>query len=98
LAASGKVIASSLYSGVDVTTLPAASWQISDDCNAVRIGPKVMHWDNTNSNYVLDTFPVGSTITNPVFTSQFSHVVTDTAIYHWTKPPGAAAAYVLDRS
>lgn len=98
MTASGKVIASSLYSGVDVTTLAASSWQVSDDCNAVKIGSKVMHWDINTNNYVLDTFPVGATITNPVFTSQFSHVVTDTAIYHWTKPPGAAGAYVLDRN
>jgi hypothetical protein len=98
LAASGRLIASTLYTGVDVTTLAPASWQVSDDCNAVRIGPKVMHWDNNASNYVLDTFPTGATITNPTFTSQFSHVVTDDAIYRWTKPPGAAPAYVLDRS
>ena len=98
LASTGRLIASTLYTGVDVTTLAAASWQVSDDCNAVRIGSKVMHWDNNTSNYVLDSFPPGATITNPVFAPQFSHVVTDEAIYHWVKPAGSAGNYVLDRT
>ena len=97
-AGDGRLITASLYTGVDVTTLAAASWQVSDDCNALRIGSKVMHWNNNTNAYVLDTFPAGATITNPVFSSDFSQVVTDDAIYHWTKPSGSAPIYVLDRT
>jgi len=33
----GVLIDSSLYSGVDIITLDAASWQVADKCKALRI-------------------------------------------------------------
>jgi hypothetical protein len=97
--ADGVLIAASTYSGIDITTLAGNLWQVSDDCNALRIGQKVMHWDNSTTNYIVDTFPSGITLNNPIFGTQFNFVVTDDAIYHWVRPAsaGTAGSYVFDR-
>jgi hypothetical protein len=84
--AAGRLVSAAIYSGIDITTLTATNWQIADDCSALRIDSKIMHWDSSTTNYIVDTFPPGVALTNPIFSVHFSFVICDNAIYHWTMP------------
>jgi hypothetical protein len=58
-----------------------------------------MHWDSSTTNYIVDTFPPGVALTNPIFSVHFSFIICDNAIYHWTMPTaGSAGSYSLDRT
>jgi len=92
--AAGRLVSAGLYSGIDITTLATANWQIADDCIALGIDSEIMHWDYLTTNYIVDTFPPGVTLTNPIFSVHFSFVICDNAIYHWIMPAaGSAGSY-----
>ncbi len=91
-------IASSFYTAITLTDA-ATTFAVSDDCKSVRINNNIMHKFGDNTFYA-DTLPTGVTIlANPVFSADFSLLVTDTAIYYYSAKVGAVAGfYTLDRN
>lgn len=91
-----RTIGSTLYTGITLTD-SATTFEVSEDCNALRIKDKIMHW-NTNAvggaNYVLDTvtFPTGVTaLVNVAFSGDFTIAVSDGGVYAYTAPATGAA-------
>lgn len=91
-------VASSLYSGI---TIGASSntFDISDDCKAIRINNIIIHKHTDGVSYV-DTLPTGvSSLANPAFSADFSLLVTDSAVYTYTPKTGSAnGLYTLSRN
>lgn len=62
-----RTVTSTLYSG-DITIATTTIFDVSDDCNAIRIDNKIFHYFISSSNYVLDTYATGTaSLSNPVF-------------------------------
>ncbi len=95
--ASVRTIGSTLYTGITLTD-SATTFEVSEDCNALRIKNNIMHW-NINAaggspNYVLDTvtFPTGVTaLANVAFSGDFTIAVSDGGVYAYTAPAAGAA-------
>lgn len=88
-------VTASLYTGIDLT-LATTAFAVSDDCTAMRINNVIIH--KASGTLYADTLPTGVTVlANPVFTPDFSLLVTDTAVYYYTARSGATAGfYTLD--
>lgn len=94
-----KTLDSSLFNGIN-PVLGSTKYEVSDDCNAVRMADNIFHYDATNSVYVLDTYPSGTTtLVNPVFSDDFSLAITDSGIYSYIPKNGSTPGiYNLDRA
>ena len=71
------------YTGISLTN-SSTTFDVSDDCKAIRINNIILH-KHTDNIFYNDTLPVGVTsLVNPAFSADFSVLVTDSAVYTYT--------------
>jgi hypothetical protein len=73
-----RTIPIALYTGINVAD-PSTSFEISDNCNAVRINNVFLHYNA--GSYSADTLPTGTNLVNPVSSEDLSIVVAQNGIY-----------------
>jgi hypothetical protein len=88
---------STLYTGVDFT---AAKVDIDDTCSRFRIDNNLYSGLKDNGTAVKDTLPATVTaLTNPVFSADFSIIVTDDKILTYTAGTSPnPGSYAVDRN
>lgn len=91
------IIDSSLYSSANIGT---DKFDIDNTCSHFRINDDIYSGLKDDGTAVKDTLPVDvTTLTNPIFSSDFSMIVTDDKILTYTAGTApAAGSYSIDRS
>lgn len=91
------IISSSLYTSVDFTT---AKVDIDDSCSHFRINNDVYSGLKDDGTALKDTLPASvTTLNNPIFSNDFSMIVTDEMILTYTAGTGSnPGSYSIDRS
>ena len=89
---SSRTVASALYTGV-VLDDPFTKFDVSDNCNAVRIGNVFVHL--SSGVYAADTVPASTNLVNPVCSEDLSIIVAQNGIYAYS---ATTRAYTLVRS
>lgn len=70
--------------------MSSAAFDISDDCNGLRIGDKLYAWDSGTTAYVSVDLPINVTaLTNTVFSEDFQVAVNNAGIYTYKVKSGS---------
>jgi hypothetical protein len=79
---SSRTITASLYTGITITD-SSVKFEVSDNCNAVRINNVLLHWNSGTGAFAKDTVPATFSLSNPAASVDFSIVVDATSIYSY---------------
>lgn len=92
-------VGAALYTTIDLTAV-TTTFDVADNCKALRINAVILHYYTASSAYFVDTYPVGTTsLANVVFNEDFSLAVADAGVFAYTaKTALADGIYNLDRA